>query len=342
MTRIYLVRHAEAEGNLYRIAQGQDNSNLTDRGWQQVRALERRFAGIPVDAVYASDLYRTCATASAVCRPKKLPLHRRTDLREICVGCWEQRTWGDIAREDPEQMYNFANAIARWKVEGAESPAAVTERLMRAVREIAAENQGKTVAVFSHGMAIRLTLAALQGYSLEQLQETPLGSNTAVSLLEERNGALEVVFRDDISHLLDGSGNPPVRRASGLEVGLWFAPAAPEDATFLKEIGLPDATLVARREELRVGALKLGAETGRIDGVFVLPEYRGRGFGAQMLGQAVMQARAQGGEKLRITAKTGHESETFLREYGFHPVQAINETTTWEKFIGFDPEILAL
>ena len=30
MTRIYLVRHAEAEGNLYRIAQGQDNSNRTD------------------------------------------------------------------------------------------------------------------------------------------------------------------------------------------------------------------------------------------------------------------------------------------------------------------------
>ena len=32
MTTIYLIRHAEAEGNLYRIAQGQKNSNLTDRG----------------------------------------------------------------------------------------------------------------------------------------------------------------------------------------------------------------------------------------------------------------------------------------------------------------------
>ena len=65
MTTIYLIRHAEAEGNLYRIAQGQHDSNLTDRGWRQVRALERRFADIPIDAVYASDLYRTRATASA-------------------------------------------------------------------------------------------------------------------------------------------------------------------------------------------------------------------------------------------------------------------------------------
>ena len=38
MTTIYLIRHAEAEGNLYRIAQGQDNSILTDLGWQQIRA----------------------------------------------------------------------------------------------------------------------------------------------------------------------------------------------------------------------------------------------------------------------------------------------------------------
>ena len=59
MTTIYLIRHAEAEGNLYRIAQGQANSSITDRGERQIQALARRFADIPIDAVYASDLYRT-------------------------------------------------------------------------------------------------------------------------------------------------------------------------------------------------------------------------------------------------------------------------------------------
>ena len=89
MTTVYLVRHAEAEGNLYRIAQGQDNSNLTDRGWRQVRALERRFADVHIDAVYSSDLYRTCATASAIYKPKGLPLIRERGLREISVGAWD-------------------------------------------------------------------------------------------------------------------------------------------------------------------------------------------------------------------------------------------------------------
>lgn len=111
MTTIYLIRHAEAEGNLYRIAQGQANSSITDRGERQIQALARRFADIPIDAVYASDLYRTCATASAIYKPKGLPLHRRRDLREICVGVWEEKTWGEIARQDPAQLENFNHRL---------------------------------------------------------------------------------------------------------------------------------------------------------------------------------------------------------------------------------------
>ena len=59
MTRIYIVRHAEAEGNLYRRIHGQYDSLVTPLGYRQIEALSRRFQDIPVDAVYSSDLYRT-------------------------------------------------------------------------------------------------------------------------------------------------------------------------------------------------------------------------------------------------------------------------------------------
>ena len=39
MTTIYLIRHAEAEGNLYRRAHGWYNSIITDRGYRQIAAL---------------------------------------------------------------------------------------------------------------------------------------------------------------------------------------------------------------------------------------------------------------------------------------------------------------
>ena len=58
MTKIYLIRHAEAEGNLYRIAHGWHNGLITNyRGYQQIDALRQRFQDVDIDAVYASDLY---------------------------------------------------------------------------------------------------------------------------------------------------------------------------------------------------------------------------------------------------------------------------------------------
>ena len=56
MTRVYIVRHGEAEGNIYRRIHGQYDSNLTDNGLRQVEALEERFRSIHLDAVYSSDL----------------------------------------------------------------------------------------------------------------------------------------------------------------------------------------------------------------------------------------------------------------------------------------------
>ena len=74
MTKIYLVRHAEAEGNLYRVVHGQYNSIITPRGYRQLACLRQRFLDIPLDAVYCSDLFRTTVTATALSVPKGLTL----------------------------------------------------------------------------------------------------------------------------------------------------------------------------------------------------------------------------------------------------------------------------
>lgn len=363
MTSIYLIRHAEAEGNLYRIAQGQYDSNLTDRGWRQVQALERRFVDIHIDAVYSSDLYRTCATASAIYKPKGLPLHRVRELREICVGDWEQRTWGDIYRQDPEQMENFSLHPEKWHVPGAETPRQVLERTLTAIREIARINDGKTVAVFSHGYAIRLTLAALQGYTVEQLAQTPVGDNTAVSLIEAKDGALRVVFRDDNSHLQTLAGETACKRANGLEPGLYFEPLrlpeqtewlveltaaawadAEKDCAFDRERLLADAavrpTLVGYLGKEPVGLIQLGPENGWISLACIRMDCRKRGFGIQLIGQAVQHTHPQSGEKLYISLTSGSAAERFFRDYGFITAEAEDGHVVLMKDIGYDPEIL--
>ena len=76
--------------------------------------------------------------------------------------------------------------------------------MIGALREIAEAHPNGTAAVFSHGMAIRLTVGTLQGLSLHEIDGTGHAENTAVSRLEYENGAFRVAYRDDASHLENG------------------------------------------------------------------------------------------------------------------------------------------
>ena len=362
MTTLYLIRHAEAEGNVFRRLQGQYDSFITPNGMKQIAALAKRFDGVAVDAVYASDLTRTRTTAQAICVPKGLELHRRRDLREICVGRWEQQTWGDIARTDKEQLVNFNLHPEKWYVEGAETPRQVLERVLAAVEQIAGENEGKTIAVVSHGYAIRLLLAELEGYSLDRLSETSVGGNTAVSLVEAENGRMRVVFRDDVSHLQTEAylaGEKPRKRDSALEPGLCFAPlrlpeqedfltgcvsavwtesgkAAPFDRARLLADAAERTTLVGYLDETPVGLVQLGPETGWVSLACVEPACRDRGFGVQLLGQAVRLTREREGRELRLSLAENASAAGFFREHGFRAAGG----PVLVKDIGYDPEYL--
>ena len=147
MTTIYLVRHAEAEGNLYRIAHGHYNSCITDdRGCRQIRALAERFWDVPVDAVYASDLIRTRTTAQSIYLPKGLQLHPDPAFREICMGEWEEHPWHELNTKYPEEMYNFNRRADLWRVPGAETAQQVVDRFIPALERVARRHEGGAVA----------------------------------------------------------------------------------------------------------------------------------------------------------------------------------------------------
>ena len=179
MTTIYLVRHAEAEGNLYRRIHGWYNALITENGYLQMKCLEERFRDIPVDVVWSSDLYRTMTTARAVYVPKGLPLHTDLQLRELNFGTWEDRTWGEVYREEPEQIALFNATSPLWRAPEGENLAEAGKRLRGAVTRIARENPDRTVAIFSHGTAIRQLLASVQGVAPEEWKHLSHSENTA-------------------------------------------------------------------------------------------------------------------------------------------------------------------
>ena len=338
MTRLYLIRHAEAEGNLYRLAQGHYDSLITERGYRQIAALRKRFADIHIDAVYASDLFRTRTTARAIYEAKGLPLHTEAALREVRMGVWENRPWQELGMKYPEMMFAFNHDVDKWHAEGSETVRDVLDRFIPALERIARENDGKTVAVFSHGMALRLVLGTLLGMTTEEINETRHADNTAVSLLEYENGAFRVVFRDDNSHLLEAGLSTLARQSwwkskDSREKSVYYGEMTEEDRKALAGHGVAVPTegrvIAVYFEGTVIGGVQLLPE-GVIGWYYLLPDYRGRRFGVPPLGQAVKYYRPQGIDRLRL--RCGDERlRPFFAKVGFVPTKG-----DWmEKYIGY-------
>ena len=183
MTTIYLIRHGEAEGNLYRRIHGWYDALITENGYRQIAALEERFRDIPVDAVYSSDLYRTKTTARAVYVPKGLELRTDPQLRELHMGDWEDKTWGEVRHFDLEGITRFNQSDPTWRAPNGEDLADVGRRVSQAVLRIAQAHPDQTVAIFCHGTAIRQALAEFKGVDPRDWHTLSHSDNTAVSKL---------------------------------------------------------------------------------------------------------------------------------------------------------------
>lgn len=242
MTRIYLIRHAEAEGNLYRRIHGHYNSLITENGYRQIAALRGRFEKILFHAVYSSDLFRTMTTAKAICEARNLPLVTSRNLREVNMGVWEDRPWGEVAWTDAEQLNYFNHTSPLWKVGGSETFAALRERISNEILRIAGQHPGQTVGIAGHGSAIRNALAVFKGMTVEESAALGHSDNTAVSLLEVDGGRVRILFENDNSHLpeeISTLGRQHWwrnREGSAPDVNLWFRPLdMPRDVEYYYE-----------------------------------------------------------------------------------------------------------
>lgn len=363
MTTIYLIRHAQAEGNLYRRCYGWHNGLVTVKGRTQIDALERRFDRMQFDAVYSSDLYRTMATAGAIYRSRGLTLRIDPDLREIDAGVWEGGPWGQWLHDDRENLTAFLRCDPNWKAPGSETFPQVRARMQAAVARIAAAHPDQTVAVVSHGCAIRTGLSAWLGLSVEQIGQIPLGDNTSVAKLLVEQGQVNVEYYNDNSHL--GAAAAPTRAngdyalAAMDQNALRFQPlllpqeqerylAARQDgwlsshgtmegfdgSAFLRaaeknSAHSPDSVLTALLGDSPVGVLQMDFQqqaeesVGRIPFLYIVPQARSKGLGVQLLGQAVAAYRAMGRRFLRL--RCAPENEHAQKFYHSHGFYKVGE-----------------
>lgn len=317
MTRLYLIRHAEAEGNIFRRLHGQYNSRLTSNGLRQVDALAVRFAGVQIDAVYASDLFRTCQTAQAICGPKGLPLRKEPRFRETFVGAWENRTFGDLERSEPEELYRFAKDPEHWIAPGAETYEVYSSRFVEALTDVAEAHPGGTVAVFSHGCVLSGGLHRLLGIP----HNASRCDNTGVSLLRYESGVFTPEYLFDNSHLSEAISTHARQRwwrEQGGSFNLWFRDPLPEDRSLYDPAFLPPEGHRLRIAMLKQTAVGYTAYSGEsVSVLYLLPQYRHRRMGDQLFGEALIDLRSRGVNVLNIGIPTANlDALSFFAHHG--------------------------
>lgn len=322
MTTLYLIRHGEAEGNIFRRLQGQFDAMITPNGRKQIEALAKRFAPITIDAVYASDLTRTCTTAGAIYKPKGLPLHRDARFRELGCGVWENQPFGWLQRIDPERNRAFSKDPKNWSVEGSEPFLTYTGRFLEAMEEVARRHEGQTVAIFSHGMVMR---GVMQRLFFPEKDNLGHSENTAVTKLTYENGTYTLEYLNDASHLpqeITTLGRQQWwRRDDRWDFNLWYRDPQPGDGILAEALGYHGEHDILRyavcgEETIGLVAVKPRGETARLTYLGLLPDYRGKGYGPQLLGEGISVARSQGATRLVAREPEYPGANRLLTDFG--------------------------
>lgn len=202
VTKIYLIRHAEAQGNAEEFFQGSINTDLTEKGRNQLRFLSERFRKVPISAIYSSPLRRAMDTAEAINRYHALTIQQDSQLREIHGGAWEGLPWSELPQKFPTQYAQWTERMWEFQAPGGDAMTDVYQRMRDTLESIAQSNPGRTIAVVSHGCAVRNFLCFTEFGRIEELPNVGWADNTAVSLIEyESEKGFSLVYKNDSSHL---------------------------------------------------------------------------------------------------------------------------------------------
>lgn len=208
MTRIYLIRHAQAMGNKNNICQGSLDADLSDKGERQLKSLAERCKKYHFDAVYASPLIRAYKTAKAADLYHHLPIVRMDGLKEIDVGRWEGKNYNVIAEMYPEENKIWENSPWDFDPQGGESMRHVYERAWDTIMEIVKQNKDKSVCVATHACVVRNFMCSAKGLPIERLNEVQWCGNTGINIIDfDEKLKPHIVVEGDTSHL-DGQMEP--------------------------------------------------------------------------------------------------------------------------------------
>ena len=167
--------------------------DLTKTGYEQAEYTANYLKDVHIDAIYTSDLDRTIQTATFTAKIKNIPILKDRSLREIYAGKWEYLPFNEIKEKYPDDWHAFCNGLPNGRCTDGESFLDTQIRFYNALLNIAKNNDGKTIAIFSHATCIKSFTAKILNLSVIETVKYPLPSNASVSTFNYQKGKFTLV-----------------------------------------------------------------------------------------------------------------------------------------------------
>ena len=155
----YIFRHGETDWNKEKRIQGHTDTLLNESGILQAKNLVAKFASIPLEVIYSSDLIRAKETASFVTDQYKIPLLLETNLREMRYGDAEGMHLNQLINVFGEDLWkrihSFKSENNHVRFPNGESRFEARVRLRSVIDNIIQNTQYQTIGISTHGGALR-------------------------------------------------------------------------------------------------------------------------------------------------------------------------------------------
>lgn len=210
MIDLYLIRHAESEGNVgedVRVTGQSPGLLLTERGERQAALLAESFLqrGVCFDEMYSSTAVRASETAKIIANSAGFRLENidySSDLLELSQGDWEGKLRDEVYT--PEVMHKMRQNYWNFKAPHGESQCDLEKRMhgffWDTFGDDIKDERHVSAAVVSHHMAIKCFLRGVYYWKPEMTFNTRIGNTGVTHVRYDRNG-WNVLCMNDTAHL---------------------------------------------------------------------------------------------------------------------------------------------
>ncbi|HRE17817.1 MAG TPA: histidine phosphatase family protein [Rhodocyclaceae bacterium] len=203
-TRLCLVRHGETEWNAARRMQGHIDVSLNATGRKQAAAAGQWLRGLPIRALYSSDLQRAWTTAQAIALATGIDPQPVCEMRERCMGVFEGLTYDEAKQKFPEDYARFDGRDPDFDVQTGESLRQMHVRITGKLIELEARHRGQIIVVVLHGGVLDIINRFVRGNPLETPRDF-LIPNAGLNWIACRDGRWQIEIWGDTRHLEDGA-----------------------------------------------------------------------------------------------------------------------------------------